>query len=294
MRCLPLLCLSLVASPVLAQERPDLLSFELTTGAVAQSRTDIEGGGSVSATAAVIDLSGSLLISERAGIGIGIELGRGRYEFQDVPAFGSDFDYRSDSISISYDFRLGETGFGFVAPTVRWDGEIDTDASKAMTYGVLAGAAWRVSPNLLIGPALGVFTTLDDDYQAFPFLLVEWDISDRLQLSTGQGVGATQGPGLVLSYALDDVWSLSLAGRVEDVEFRLDDDSAVADGIARDQSFPLVASIGWSPNDRVSLNAFAGMETGGRFTLSDEDGREIVRRDYDPAPILGAILSVSF
>ncbi|WP_193142472.1 MULTISPECIES: hypothetical protein [unclassified Meridianimarinicoccus] len=294
MRSVLVSALALLPLPVLAQERPDLATYEITTGALYQSKADIDGGGSVSASAGVVNFGASFLLTRRTGVGVGVEIGRGRYDFDDVPAIGKSFDYRSDSISLSYDFRLGDTGFGFIAPTVRWNGEIDGDMDKAMTWGMFAGAAWRVSPNLVIGPALGIFSKLDDDVQVFPFLLVEWDITERLQLATGEGLGATQGPGLALTYALNDAWSVGIAGRVENVEFRLDDDASVPDGIARDQSFPLVASVGWEPNDQVRLAAFAGVQTNGRFTLSDKDGRKQVQRDYDNAPIFGAILNITF
>lgn len=291
---LPAFLLALCPAAVSAQGRPDPVSYSVTTGALYQFPADIDGGGSVSAHAAVLSFTADFLLTRRAGVGVNVEMGRGRYDFEDAAAFGSDFDYRSDSISLSYNRRLGETGFGFIAPTVRWNGELDSDLDKAMTWGVFAGAAWRVSPRLLIGPAFGAFTTLDDDVQAFPFLLVEWEITDRLQLATGEGLGATQGPGLVLSYAVNDAWSVSLAGRVERVDFRLDDTSTVAGGIAEDQSFPIVASLGWTPNDRLRLSAFAGVQTGGTFTLSDKDGNTQVEHDYDAAPMVGAILNITF
>ncbi|MCA8883322.1 MAG: hypothetical protein KDA50_06185 [Rhodobacteraceae bacterium] len=280
----------------LAQAASNGWSFETKMGLRGQGEADIDGGGSVESSAGVLQFGARYGISPRSSVGVSVELGQGRYDFTDTARFGKDMEFRSDVLSLSYGFGVGDRGFGFVAPSVRWDGETGADADDAMTYGLSLGVAWRVSPSLTIGPALGLQTTLEDGTEAFPFLLVNWDITPRLNLSTGEGLGATQGPGLALRYAATDTVSIGIAARVEDVEFRLHDNrsGAAAGGTARDRSFPVVATLGWSPSDWFDLTAFAGVETNADFTLRDSGGSRIAQRDYDNAPIVGLVVAASF
>ena len=121
----------------------------------------------------------------------------------------------------------------------------------------------------------------------FPALLIDWDITERLNLSTGPGIGATSGPGLSLRYALSDVRTLALTARSERVRFRLDDNGIAPNGVGEDRSIPVVVSYTYSPNPGISLNVFAGAEFGGRLTLDNSTGSEIFRQDYDTAPLVG-------
>jgi hypothetical protein len=123
---------------------------------------------------------------------------------------------------------------------------------------------------------------------------VDWDITDTLKLSTGRGIAASQGPGLTLSWKVQDNVTLGLSGRYESTEFRLDDSGVAPGGIGEDKSFPLVASVQYSPWPMANLTAFAGVEFGGELELKDGNGRTVDSTDYDPAPIFGVTFSFRF
>ena len=129
-------------------------------------------------------------------------------------------------------FGFGETGVLFVAPSIRTCGEDGASSSDSQTYGLLAAAFWQINPDLRLGPGLGVFSRLEDSARVFPILAIDWNFGERWNLSTGRGLAASQGPGLTLSYELTSNWSLALAGRYEEVEFRLDKDGPNPGGIA--------------------------------------------------------------
>jgi len=139
-----------------------------------------------------------------------------------------------------------------------------------------------------------VFSQLEQDRTIFPFLAIDWDVTDRWNLSTGQGVGATQGPGLSLSYAVTDALRVGLAGRIERATFRLDGSGAGPGGVGEHESFPVVATVGWQPNPGTSVSAFAGMEYGGELTVRDARGGLVSRTDYDAAPVVGGQVTLRF
>jgi hypothetical protein len=126
---------------------------------------------------------------------------------------------------------LGEGGTLFVVTTARYYGEDDADTSDGRTYGALVAAAWRLKPNLTIGPGIGVFSKLEDGTRVFPMLIIDWKISDRWFLSTMRGVSSSQGPGVALGYKASEQWTFGLSTRRENEEFRLDDDGPAPGGI---------------------------------------------------------------
>lgn len=235
--------------------------------------------------------------SRRDSIGLSIGSGRSTYDFRE--------DARSDGISpwnkieesrvsVVGRFGLGENSSVIVIPSLRQTGENGASSSDSQTYGLLTAAFWKVRDTLTIGPGIGVFTRLEDGTRVFPILAIDWDISERWNLSTGRGLAATQGPGLTLSYQLNPAWSLSLAGRYEDFEFRLDDKGVASGGVGRDKSIPLVLSTRFESSANYTFSAFVGAEMGGSLSLRDQFGNALQEYDYDTALVLGVTFGIRF
>ena len=89
-------------------------------------------------------------------------------------------------------------------------------------------------------------------------------------------------------------WRLGIAGRYEEVEFRLDDDGPAPGGVGEDRALPLVLTASWEPNTSVRMDVFAGLEFGGQLKLYDNRGKVFESRDYDTVPVFGATASFSF
>ncbi|MFA3920232.1 hypothetical protein [Ruegeria hyattellae] len=236
------------------------------------------------------------LYNLESGASVGMSASFGRFDYNFSQADNQPWeDIRDIRISVPVRFLVGESATVFVSPQVRWDYQSGASASDGRTYGVFAGVAWKLSDSLTIGPAFGAFSQLEEGgAEFFPALLVDWDINDRWNLNTGSGIGATQGPGLTLSYALSKTMTLSLAARSERIRFRLDGDGLAPDGVGEDKSVPVVLSFGYNPNPGVSLNVFAGVELDGRLTLDDQNGTELSRQSYDTAPLMGLAFRVRF
>lgn len=233
----------------------------------------------------------------RTSLGISVGGGSSSYDFTDETGFGDGepWDKVNDTrVSLSGRFGFGETGSIFIIPTVRFNGEKDASTSDSRTWGIFAAAAWRLRENLTIGPGIGIFSRLEDGTKFFPILAIDWNISERWNLSTGRGLASSQGPGLTLSYELNDNWSFGLTGRYENSEFRLDDDGPAAGGVGRDQSMPLVFSARLTPNKQFDLSAFAGIGFNGKLKLKNTMGDTVEETDYDPAPLFGAAFEYRF
>jgi hypothetical protein len=280
--------------------------FNIEGGFAAQQESDIESGpGSFSVDREFISAGASYAWDRRKAIGVSVGGGQSDYNFMNFPAdlpeeyagiagdgpWGKIEDVR---ISISTRFALGKTGTGFLIPSARSNAESGASSADGRTYGLFGGAAWRINKDLNLGPGFGIFSRLESGVRFFPILVIDWNLGERWNLSTGRGLAASQGPGLTLTWQATESFDLGLAGRYERQEFRLSDDGPVPGGVGRDQSFPLVLTASWNPNQTIGLSLFAGMEFGGELRLEDEIGEFVSKQSYDPAPILGAIFRLNF
>ena len=285
------------AVPVIAQpDQPGPWVFTADGALAHQSETDLsdeEGAFAIDRwfASAGVDYAWN----RRNSLGISFGGGKSNYEFDELTQFGGGDPWgtiKEARLSLTWRYGFGETGSMFIVPSMRFNGESGADSGDSSTYGLFAAAAWRLNDSLTLGPGIGVFSRLEDGTRFFPILAIDWDISERWNLGTGRGLAASQGPGLTLSYTLNDSWSFGLAGRYEDIEFRLNDSAVEPGGVGRDQSFPLVATATMQPSQTFRLSVFAGIEFGGSLKLKDAQGRTVQEADYDPAPIFGLIVDV--
>ena len=282
--------------PALAQNGQTVFKFD--GGGAHQSETDLsDSEGAFAVDRWFFSLGMDYGWSQRDSIGFSIGTGKSIYEFSDLSGFGGGDPWgtvEDTQISVTWRFGFGDTGSFIIIPTARIDGEEDASSGDSSTYGLYVATAWRINETLTIGPGIGVFSRLEDSARFFPFLAIDWDITDRWSLSTGRGLAASQGPGLTLTYQLNDDWSLGFAGRYEDVEFRLDDEGPLAGGVGRDQSLPLIFMGTLEPSKKLRLSVFAGIELNGTLKLKDSMGDVVEESSYDPAPVFGASFNLRF
>ena len=291
--------LALTSGSVESQEtEPKPWIFNIEGGAAHQSTADLkDGGGDFSLDRWFVSGGVTYAWNRRNSVGFSVGGGRSDYVFDEQTAFGGGNPWgeiEDIRASLNARFKISKTGTAILIPTVRLNGETGADTGDSRTLGLFAGVAWRINEDLTIGPGFGVFSKLEDGTHAFPILIIDWDFTERWNLSTGAGLAASQGPGLTLSYQTSERWKLGLTGRYENLEFRLDDEGVAPGGIGRDQSFPLVFSGTFEANQMASFSIFAGVELGGKLTLKDEFDQLVDESKYDPAAIFGATVRLRF
>jgi len=289
----------LYTTPVLAQpQQAGPWFFRIDAGGAHQSEADLKDStGGFSLDRWFVGAGVDYALSRRNSIGISVGGGQSDYDFTDDSGFGggAPWDKIDDSrVSLNGRFGFGETGSIFIIPTLRFNGEKDASSSDSRTWGLFAAATWKVRENLTIGPGIGIFSRLEGSTKFFPVLAIDWDINDRWNLSTGRGLASSQGPGLNLSYKLNEDWSLGVAARYESLEFRLDDEGPAAGGVGRDKSLPFVFTANLTPSKKLNLSVFAGVEFAGEIKLKDAQDILVEESKYDPAAIFGATFEYRF
>ena len=181
-----------------------------------------------------------------------------------------------------------------MAGSVRAYGEKGVELSEALTGAMFGGASYRFNDALSLGPGLGVVGQLEDNPLYFPIIVVDWNITEKLNFSTGGGMGSTVGPGLILTYKVSRHWNVGLGGRYEKKRFRLSDGGIVSNGVGEDQSVPIFGTVSYVLYPGTQISGLIGINLNGRFEIEDENGNTLYSREYGTSVFSGITVSARF
>ncbi|MDB4705670.1 DUF6268 family outer membrane beta-barrel protein [Verrucomicrobia bacterium] len=200
------------------------------------------------------------------------------------------------TMSLSAPIRrsFGSNWMLLAIPSIRTISEDNADLGQSIVGGIITGMSYQVRPGLSIGPGFGVLTQLEDSVNVFPIVLVDWAISKKFKLQTGRGFGASQGPGLVLSYALNDSWNLMVGGRMERFRLRLNSNGRVPNGVGQDRKASVSFGAQYAMGKVGFITLYTGFNLSGELELNDASGNELAATDYDSTPFVGLNASIRF
>lgn len=269
----------------------------LDAGAVYQSSTSVDSGGDMSVGRAFVSGGLGRVFARRWRVGAALGYGEDHYDFSGSSGFGGLDPWdriREVRISVPLQYFANDNWTVYAIPSLRFNAESGASLSDGRNGGLLAGAAYRVSDSLTIGPGFGLYSEIEDSSSLFPILIIDWKISDTLSLETGGGFAASRGPGLQLKWQYSPRWEFALGGRFEKTRFRLDDSGPAHDGVGQDKSFPLFALAQFAVSSDITLSLLGGAEIGATLRLEDKSGDLISKSDLSTGPFFGATLKMKF
>lgn len=164
----------------------------------------------------------------------------------------------------------------------------DADMSDSFTFGGLAGVRWQATENFTLSFGIAATSRLEDSGMVSPLLGFEWNIDERWTLGT-------DGPGLNLSYKIDDAWTAFGFARFERREFRIGaSNSAIDNGIIRDQRIGIGAGINWSPDRRFDVSLSGGVLVHQEIEFFNSTGTKVRDIDFDPAGFIALTGRITF
>lgn len=254
--------------------------------------SDADADANFSLSHAFLQASVGYAWDRRNTVSLAVGMGESDYDFSSGANIGGEQPWgniRDYRLSVPIRFSPSERSDVIVIPSVRSYVEKGASEDDGRTEGVLAAFGWKFSDTLTIGPGFGWFTELGGGSSAFPVIFLDWVITEKLSLTTGQSPGASQGPGLALKYALADKWTLALSGRYERTTFALDADKGdeTSARFGQDKNIPMVVSAQYSPWPMTSVSIFAGSKFGGELSLENKNRNTFARSDYDTAMMVG-------
>ncbi|MFC1580927.1 hypothetical protein ACFL4N_08450 [Thermodesulfobacteriota bacterium] len=273
-------------------------SFPLQGAFTHQFETDIDNnGGSFSVDRAFLQGGITYTTKKRQSFSLSLTYGFDGYDFEGNRGFAGLRpwkDINTYQLSTPVLWGWDDKWTLFAMPSVRFSGESGVNLGDGTQGALFAGASYRFSDRLTIGPGIGIVTQIEDNATIFPVLIINWKITDTLSLGTGSGAGATLGPGVFLNWKAARQWRFSVGGRFEKLRFRLNDNGIAPKGVGEDRSFPLLAGMTYYFTPLMHASLMVGVDLGGKLELADENGNQIVREDYDTAGFAGIMLRFRF
>ena len=284
-------------SPASAQRLP--AGTTVTSAAVTglnQFDTGISGGGSFNWSEANANVNVTRQFTSEFAAGMSVRYyyqnwnwtdpqgvgGRSPWTSINTPALGMNFSY-----SPAPDWRIG------FAPTVEWSGESGTGTGGTATYGAVMSVAHTFSSDLTLGVGAGVFRQIDEN-KVFPYLLVNWKITDKLRLGNSLPAGPAGGAGLELSYALTDRLLVGVGGAYRVYRFRLNDNGPVPNGIGQNSLVPIFGRVSYQFDTGTRLDLYGAATTGGRLSTTDNSGNTVYSENYKTGLAIALTLSQRF
>ena len=265
----------------------------LRGGSVYNFETGMDGGGAFSVNRYFIEGGIGRIWSFDKMISASVGFGQDDYRFSDLASepWNNIDNYRA---SIFVRWGIGENWMLLGGPSIRSYGETGVDLDDALTSAFFGGASYKFSDRLTLGPGLVIVEQLQGDVQAFPIIVVNWSITDRLSLGTGGGLAATGGPGLSLNYEISKHWKAGLTGRYEKKRFLLNDEGRSQNGVGEDESIPILGNISYFLYPGGSVGAIFGYNFAGKLNADDPDGNLLYETKYDPSLTVGIVASFRF
>lgn len=164
------------------------------------------------------------------------------------------------------------------------------DFSDSLTGGGYVTVRYRFSPPLALGGGALISTRLEDSAEIIPVLSLDWDLSDRLTLSS-------RGPGITFTATLNDQWKAAIMAGYETREFRLADSSAaspIRGGVLRDHRVPVGATIAYSPCRSFTVELGAGVILWQEYLVDNNAGVRQGSSKSRPAAYVGLQARIDF
>lgn len=266
-------------------------SFSLT--GINQFSTGLDQGGNFNWYEADARLRMTRQFSSEWAAGFSVGYGYDRWFWNDAKAFGGQAPWNSistPSIGLSFQYTP-QPGLTFMFnPSVEWAGEDGVGTAGSSIYGAVLAASNRFNKDLTLGLGVGVFRELGET-KAFPYLVVNWKITDKLTLRNPLPAGPVGGAGLELAYAIDNQWSVGVGGAYRKYRFRLNDSGPYAGGVGQNRMIPIFARVSYAFTPSTALDFYASAVTGGIVQAVSEDGSRSKSVGYNTG--LGLALNLS-
>ncbi len=270
--------------------------FSIPASGQYQFRTDINRGGAFRVARGSVGLGVRSDLTDDMTLTFRMNYNLDRYSFRDGGNFGDDpwDDIHTINFGAIFSAALDSDWTVFGGPMGQFSRESGASWEKSLIGGGFGGVSYKFDENLTIGGGMGVVTQLSDGPRLFPIVVLDWNLTDALRLTSTTAASAAGESGLELIYEVVEGIEVAAGTAMRYRRFRLDDSGAAPRGIGQDISTPLWARLTYHVNPGLSVNLFGGVALGGRMRLEDRDGNRLARESYDPAPFVGVSGSLRF
>lgn len=289
------LCVAALVATTLVHAGDVAWSYSITP--VYTPNTDLDSGGQVSTNWLMGSLGASTSLDQNQRLGFNLSASRQEWRFDAPKAWGGKTpwqDLNRLQLSLPYSYATASGWIYSLSPGVEYSGEEGADRGESINYGVTTFVANQVTPTLMLGFGVSAWQGASEN-KLFPFVVVNWKLSDALTLKNPYVAGPVGPAGLELVWQVAPKWALSAGGAVRTYDTRLAKDNAIAaNGSLEINTVPVFVSANYAFTADTSLKLYAGAALNGEFVVRNQQGHEISKESYSTMPFLGLTLSGKF
>lgn len=265
---------------------------------VNQFNTNLNSGGSFGWSFASASLGLINSVSPATTLGVSVRYESEFWNWNNMQAYSLGgknpwSSILSPGISLLYSHKLESDWKLNLIPTIESAGEQGVEIGNSLTYGAIVNASKQLTPSLNLGLGTGVFRQIDTN-RIFPFLVIDWKISDRWNLNNPFPGGPAGGAGLELSYAVTPQFKVSGGAAYRSYRFRLNNSSAYADGVGQNKYIPVFVKFSYAFDRTTLLDFYSIANVGGSVSAIDANGGTVLSTSYKTAPAIAINLVKRF
>jgi hypothetical protein len=286
------LTMTTLAAPAWGQyesrEQGRTCSYSFSYTPIYQFETDLDRGGRFDVSRHYLRLNFVRPINRKLKLGLGLGYDFEKWNFSDLPdvAGASPWDaLHRPAVSVPVLYAFADSWTLGITPTIEYSGESGADFGQSLIYGGIVSLAHPFSRNLYLGIGVGIFDQLEET-SFFPFIIVNWKINDKFQITNPFRAGPAGPAGLELVYVPTENWELGIGGAYRTYRFRLDDRNLVRSGVGENKFLVGFLRVQRKIGERLTIDLAGGALFGGDLSIENEDGNEIESDEYDSAPFL--------
>lgn len=296
--------LFLIGIPLIGQAQPsgagqsDAIRASISIVGINQLNTDLKSSGSFGWSNASASLGLIKPVSSSTSVGISVRYDSEFWNWSNMQSYSTSgknpwSTINSPALSMIYSHKLDSDWRLNIIPTLESSGEQGTSPSNSLTYGSIVNASKQLSPTLNLGLGTGVFRQIDTN-RIFPFLVVDWKITDRWNLNNPFPGGPAGGAGLELTYAFTPSFKVSGGAAYRSYRFRLNNSGAYAGGVGQNRFVPIFAKFSYAFDRQTRLDLYTIANVGGALSATDDSGNKVFNTNYKTAPAIALNLVTRF
>lgn len=301
------LWLSACAATVCAQaviEAPPVVPREITPGAplsaavVNQFPSHVTGGGSLRVLSVYSEGAYAWRVGDKLQLGFGLSYWFDDFHFTGLnfyaPRPWSDVHHFGGNFSLLYD--MCEKWSLLFTPIFQAAGEPGAAWSRALIYGGAGAVVYRFDKDRSIGIGIGTLYNIAE-ISVFPFVVLNWKLTDQLRLSTPFRASPAGPGGVELTY-----WPIKgnkdlrigLGATYLSKRFRLSETNSIANGIGEYDTIPVFARVSYRLLPIVDVDLYGGASVFNYMQVYDHNGGRLFHSHQNVAPFIGIGFSLNF
>ncbi len=280
-----------------ARDAPAGLSYDVSATPFHQPAVDVEGGGEFSLSSALLRFKVKRAISPGGFVGLSLKYDLDDYDFTGTRILGGTRpwnDIRRFGVGLPFFTLLRNEWSLGLTPSFDWLQEEGADDGDSLSYGVSTFMSKIFARDKSLGLGAGIFRTVEDETKAFPFLAVDWRLTERWRLANPFEADALGPAGLELSYSLNDRWQLGGGGTYRSFQFRLSDKGGLLNGTGSNTGIVGFLRLRRAVTSGLQISFYSGAILNGKLELKGSGGAEVASAEYDTAPFAAVTVSGEF